>query len=570
MEKKRTRKKPTEYEKALREYHRSSPRHVLVLEADLTEDEKRRIFHDADLIRQCGNTLVGIMKRNYEQLIRTKRYRRLKVLYGKLSKAVKKLKDLESPTKDQEKLLKQKRTELKSCAASMNEMQEHYRVTWEFCRKQMESIKTDYNVSSVFALTRAEDIWQSVEKILYSDGQTLHFKKRGDLPEIRAKQSSRAIVVRSSESGLVFKYKALNFHCKIKSEDTWALAEQDAVLTYLKDPEFCDAYAISSLEKGMCIDTFRPCYASLVCKEIRGRLRVYVHLTIEGNPIQKTKNGCARHQYGKGKVGADIGTQTVAYTSSSKVGLENLAERGNTIEHSERMERRILRAMDRSRRATNPDNYEPDGTVRRGKKKWVYSNRYLKLKKRYRELCRINAQNRKLACREMANRLRSLGDVLITEPKNAKKLQKRANPEDPLDKNGKLKRKKRFGKSIRNRCPGYFQDCLKQKFESTGGSYIEVPADYRASQYDHTADDYIKKTLSQRMYRLTDNTLVQRDWYSSFLLYCINEEHTDIDRKRCLEFFESLYQLEQAMVDSIAHSGKKVMNSGIRTKRMAA
>ena len=153
MEKKRTRKKPTEYEKALREYHRSSPRHVLVLEADLTEDEKRRIFHDADLIRQCGNTLVGIMKRNYEQLIRTKRYRRLKVLYGKLSKVVKKLKDLESPTKYQEKLLKQKRTELKSCAASMNEMQEHYHITWEFCRKQMESIKTDYNVSSVFALT---------------------------------------------------------------------------------------------------------------------------------------------------------------------------------------------------------------------------------------------------------------------------------------------------------------------------------------------------------------------------------------------------------------------------------
>lgn len=570
MEKKRTRKKPTEYEKALREYHRSSPRHVLVLEADLTEDEKRRIFHDADLIRQCGNTLVGIMKRNYEQMIRTKRYRRLKVLYGKLSKTVKKLKGLESPTKEQEQLMKQKCSELKSCAASMSEMQDFYHVTWEYCRKQMESIRIQYTVDSIFALSRAEDIWQSAEKVLYSDGQSLHFRKRGDLPEIRAKQANRGIVVKNSDSSLVFKYKNLNFHCKIKPGDTWALAEQDAVLTYLKDPEFCDTYAVSSLEKGMCIDTFRPCYASLVCKEIRGRLRVYVHLTIEGNPIQKTKNGRARHQYGKGKVGADIGTQTVAYTSSSKVGLENLAERGNTIEHSERMERRILRAMDRSRRATNPDNYESDGTIRRGKKKWVYSNRYLKLKKRHRELCRINTQNRKLACRDMANQLRVLGDVLITEPKNAKKLQKRANPEASLDKNGKPKRKKRFGKSIKNRCPGYFQECLRKKFESTGGSYIEVPADYRASQYDHTADDYIKKTLSQRMYRLTDGTLVQRDWYSSFLLYCINEEHTDIDRKRCLEFFESLYQLEQVMVGSIASSGKKVMNSGIRTKCMAA
>ena len=561
--------KLTEYEKAVADYRKSSGRHVLVLEADLTEDEKRRVFRDADLIRQCGNTLVGIMKRNYEQLARTKRYRRLKGLYGTLSKAVKKLEDLESPTREQKALLKQKRSELKSCAASMTEMQEFYYVTWEFCRKQMESIKEGYGVPSVFALTRAEDIWRSVEKVLYSDGKHLHFRKRGDLPEIRAKQASRAIVIKTSDSGLVFKYRELDIRCKIKPGDTWALAEQDAVLAYLKDPDFCDAYAVSSMKKGI-IDTFRPCYDSLVCKEIRGKLRVYVHLTIEGNPIQKTKNGHARHQYGKGNVGTDIGTQTVAYTSTNKVGLENLAERGNTIEHSERMERRILRAMDRSRRATNPENYNPDGTIKKGKKVWIKSNRYRKLQKRHQELCRINAQNRKLACQEMANQLRSLGDVLITEPKNARKLQKRANPEELLDKNGKPKRKKRFGKSIQNRCPGYFQEYLKKKFESTGGSYIEVPSDYRASQYDHTADDYIKKTLSQRMYRLVDGTLVQRDWYSSFLLYCINEDHTGIDRRKCLMFFEYLYQLEQEMVDSIARSGKKIMNSGIRTKCMAA
>ena len=49
---------------------------------------------------------------------------------------------------------------------------------------------------------------------------------------------------------------------------------------------------------------------------------------------------------------------------------------------------------------------------------------------------------------------------------------------------------------------------------------MEVPSDYRASQYDHTADDYIKKKLTDRMYHLVDGTLVQRDWYSSFLLYC--------------------------------------------------
>ncbi len=48
--------------------------------------------------------------------------------------------------------------------------------------------------------------------------------------------------------------------------------------------------------------------------------------------------------------------------------------------------------------------------------------------------------------------------------------------------------------------PSGFQAAVEEKFKTTGGTYIEVPNDYRASQYDHTADDYIKKKLSDRMY----------------------------------------------------------------------
>ena len=48
-------------------------------------------------------------------------------------------------------------------------------------------------------------------------------------------------------------------------------------------------------------------------------------------------------------IGADIGTQTVAYTSDTEVGLKNLSERGRSIQKSERLERLYYRAMDRSR-----------------------------------------------------------------------------------------------------------------------------------------------------------------------------------------------------------------------------
>ena len=101
-------------------------------------------------------------------------------------------------------------------------------------------------------------------------------------------------------------------------------------------------------------------------------------------------------------------------------------------------------------------------------------------------------------------------------------------------------------------------------FESTGGTYIEVPSDYRASQYDHTVDDYIKKKLSQRMFNLKDGTKVQRDWYSSFLLYCIDLITKTIDRQKCLATFETQLNKEHAMIEDIIRLKKRIMNSGIR------
>ena len=219
--------------------------------------------------------------------------------------------------------------------------------------------------------------------------------------------------------------------------------------------------------------------------------------------------------------------------------------------------------MDRSRRATNPQNYNDDGTVKKGRKIWIYSNHYKKLKEKHSELCRINAINRQLAINEDANHLRSLGDVFITEPKNAGKLMRRAK-ETTVNSKGKFNRKKRFGRSIKNRCPSGFQTAVEQKFKVSGGIYIEVSNDYRALQYDHTADDYIKKKLSDRMYHLADGTLVQRDWYSSFLLYCYDYRTKNIDRDRCISEFEECYSKEEVLIKRIETNRIKVLNSGIK------
>ena len=351
----------------------------------------------------------------------------------------------------------------------------------------------------------------------------------------------------------------------IKAADRFQQDEIHAILSYLAESEIIDSKAVNMFMKDACyMDTYRPCYAMLVPKIIRGKYRVYLHLAIEGKAKPKyNKYGNLRHKYGKGMIGADIGTQTVAYTSNTEVGLKNLSERGNSIQTSERKERLLYRAMDRSRRVTNPQNYNDDGTVKKGRKVWKNSNHYKKLKTKHSELCRINAVNRQLAINEDVNHLRSLGDTFVTEPKNASKLMKRAKETTKNDK-GKFNRKKRFGKSIKNRCPSGFQTTVQKKFKVTGGTYIEVPNNYRASQYDHTADDYLKKKLSDRLYKLRNGTEVQRDWYSSFLLYCYDYKTKEIDKNKCVNEFKRCYDKEIALIEWIKANKIKILNSGIK------
>lgn len=59
--------------------------------------------------------------------------------------------------------------------------------------------------------------------------------------------------------------------------------------------------------------------------------------------------------------------------------------------------------------------------------------------------------------------------------------------------------------------------------------------------------------------------MVQRDWYSSFLLYNMNVTTGIIDKDRCIETFNDLYNKEKALISWIKANGIKIMNSGIRT-----
>jgi len=66
------------------------------------------------------------------------------------------------------------------------------------------------------------------------------------------------------------------------------------------------------------------------------------------------------------------------------------------------------------------------------------------------------------------------------------------------------------------------------------------------------------------MYHLADGTLVQRDWYSSFLLYCYDYRTKDIDKNKCISEFDKCYNKEKALIEWIKANEIKVLNSGIK------
>ena len=118
--------------------------------------------------------------------------------------------------------------------------------------------------------------------------------------------------------------------------------------------------------------------------------------------------------------------------------------------------------------------------------------------------------------------------------------------ETTVNSKGKFNRKKRFGKSIKNRCPSGFQVAVEQKFKVSGGIYI-LKYLMITEQVNMTIllmtilkRDYLTECIS-----LQDGIEVQRDWYSSFLLYCYDYRTQDIDKNKCISEFDKCYSKEK-------------------------
>jgi len=236
-------------------------------------------------------------------------------------------------------------------------------------------------------------------------------------------------------------------------------------------------------------------YCRVLWRNVNGARRWFVQLMQEGIAPAKHSVACGEI------VGLDIGPSTIAVVSEHSASLVKFCE---TVIQPWKATRRLQRAMDRSKRATNPHCFSPNGTWKKGQT-FTPSKRYTVLRTEYSEVERKLAAERKRAHGELANQILGLGHVIQSETLSYLAFQKN------------------YGKSVKVRAPGLFVEQLRRKAESAGGQWVDLhTGSLKLSQYDHPTQTYTKKPLSQRWHVLGDGSgVVQRDIYSAFLARCV-------------------------------------------------
>ncbi|CAM4182549.1 RNA-guided endonuclease TnpB family protein [Bacillus manliponensis] len=402
----------------------------------------------------------------------------------------------------------------------------------DFVKRVQQKFKE--NIGSFEAQKLATRAFQAVEKLHFGRAKNVHFKAFHD--DISVENKSNTTGLRYVDGKVLWGDKPTKKHPKPKN---W--------LCMVVLPKANDEYATVAL-----LDKTK--YVRIVKREVRGKVRYFAQLIQEGYPPIKRNRKIADDE--TKRVGLDIGSSTIAICSENKVELCELAPECHVDEAELR---RIQRKMERSKRATNPNHFNENGTVKKGEKTWNFSNRYKKLLKKRKEQYRKIAVWRKMSHEKLANDLLALGSDIRVETMRFQSLQKRAKKTTRHKKNGKMNSKKRFGKSIASRAPAMLLTIIDRKLGYQGRSIKKIDTyATKASQFNHLTREYAKKPLSERWHDVGEFR-IQRDLYSAFLIGNTTEMLNAVDVDVCNAQWENFVARHNCEIARLKQSPSKTL-----------
>lgn len=254
----------------------------------------------------------------------------------------------------------------------------------------------------------------------------------------KRKDSLRCLTAKKNSTGIRFSLDEGNRIGTVKWQG----------LVFSIDLSKCTLYEWQALHSEIC-------YCAVKREKIKGKWKYYIQITLKGHVPDKfdKQTGELKRQLGKGNVGLYFTSTSLTVSTENGVKTYPLE-----IKNHEDKKTELLQKMDASRRATNPDNYNEDGTSKEKSeiKGWHFSKAYKKYRADLYEIFRKECEEKKLLQEVLANEVIASGDVFNCNKMDFKFLQRN------------------LGKKIQTASPSMLKSVIERKLSYHDVSINEI------------------------------------------------------------------------------------------------
>ena len=514
---------------------------VLTLKAKTERWQEDRLARRFKACKQVSNSLTSMAQRRWNYLCRNKKFlavrRDLTALHITIATGGKKTPEM----KEQQALLFE---QLRAFLAPLN-----LDCEWSFHR-EVTDMAHQFNLPFAIAQKIATRVYGGFVDLLDGKADKLRYSKHHEAFSVEGKTNTTNITLRFCENKPLKSKKPSRKGRFEKSEKLKAIyAAPDSTRPVKQLKPLAPRYQINAFDMSIPVKVrSTDLYAQEALQKHYDQIKYnricynpvygyHTQMVMPGMPPQKDRKPCDTSKAG----GLDIGTQTVAYHGNLITIITVLCA---IVEKQEAEIRLLLRKMDRSKRKSNPDNYNDNGTIKphtgkKGRMKWVFSKRYVELRTTVARLRAKQAALRTQCHFVLANAIADDAGTIYYENLNFAGLAKKGHSTD--DKGNEVT-KTRFGRTIAHRAPAKFVATLAWVLHRRGGELVAVNTrELKASQYDHQTDTCTPKSLSKR-WNIMDGRAgpisIQRDGYSGFLMKHTNPDLSTYNKPGLHEDFD--------------------------------
>lgn len=469
-----------------------------------------RLNKRMDTVTRIYNSMLRYELGKYNEITKTKQYREDSKYLYETYEAWNSLKAKKKKTAEEKALFEEYDKKRKEIFANRNELYKNNNLS-EFgfiddAARFGEPFTASIS-SNVRANTIAKPMWKAFEKLIFGNGHRVSFRKFQDTNSL----------VSNNKSGIRFLIQDEEYVIIISNRN--AHAKPMTLKLYQPSNEY---------EQKMLTD-YKVLQTRIVRKLEKTKYHYYCQITVESAPYQKVDaDGNNIHNIAEGSVGLCIWRNRLVAISDNEVKSFDLTP--DYIDVTERL-RDLQREMDEITRRDNPNNFNADGTIKKGlvvdgkkqRLEWVRSRRYKELSYQVRELHRKEKVKRSLYQNSIVYELLSMGNTFYIYDSKFLTAKDKDIEEQSLAEQ-KIKKDRR--RSIQQAAPSQLIEKLSTKlnnFDLPKVQKVKIADEHY--WYDISSNTCNKDAFHDDYIELNNGTTIPHTLYRAFMVQYYNGEN---------------------------------------------